>query len=100
MSIREKKAKEAITKVISKERKMRFPELIRKLRKSLGMTRVFVSSQIGMKHSRVVSLESSNSTRSPTLTEVRKIAEYYGVSLDLLLKKSNHKDPKRRLKAI
>lgn len=100
MSIREEKAKEALQHVISKEKKMKFPELIRQIRKSLGMTRVFVSKQMGLKHSRVVSLESSKSTRAPTEYEVIRIANYYGVSLELLLKKCKFKRNNRRLNLI
>lgn len=98
MSIREENAKKAISKILSSSKTLKFPALITKLRKSLGMTRIFVSSDSGIRHSRMVSLESSKKwKRHPHENEVKKLATYYGIPIAFLLKSTNLKLSKRKL---
>ena len=86
---RERIAKEKIQEVIKKEKNLKFPEFVKELRLSLGITQRAVAEQSKIKGKRLFRIESHTHffKIGPSEEELELLAEYYGISLEILTQK-------------
>lgn len=87
MCLREKIANHRVQDAISREKYFYFPDFIKMIRKSLGLTQRSVSEQAKINEKRLFRIESLNFFLEPSEQELKTLAEYYGIPDDLLIKK-------------
>lgn len=87
MSLREKIAETRINDTVAREKFYHFPEFVKLLRKTLGITQRAVSEQSKINEKRLFRIESLNFFLEPSNEELETLAEYYGIPLELLQKK-------------
>ena len=87
MCLREKIANHRVKDAIEREKFFYFPEFMKSIRKSLGLTQKAVSEQTKINDKRFFRIESLNFFLEPSDDEIKTLAEYYGVPTELLLKK-------------
>jgi transcriptional regulator with XRE-family HTH domain len=89
MKTREQMAQQITRHCIANENLHNFPKFLKYVITNLGLTMRAISKQIGLKGNRLNILCSVDLFRSPTDAEVKKLAEYFEISYDLLSRKLN-----------
>ena len=85
---RESLQKQRLEQYVSMEDQFNFPEFLRLIRTSLGLTRLVASQDLGLSKMRLYALEYGKFRRVPEIEHLARLAEYYGVSSRLLQRKA------------
>ncbi|WP_411839803.1 helix-turn-helix transcriptional regulator [Paracoccus sp. ME4] len=70
---------------------LRFPEAIRDIRHSLGMTQIDFASRFGLTRRQLIDLEKGKA--NPTLETLEKIGRVFGFTVGFVMKSSTGQEP-------
>jgi hypothetical protein len=82
------KKQEAFVKgLVNREKRYNFPRFLTELIRGLGLTTVFVASELNISIDRFHFFKSFATFRRPKESDLVKISDYFGVPMKLLVKK-------------
>ena len=87
MNLREEIIALKVKEVMSREKQYAFPQFMRLVRKSLGMTRKAIANMLQVSESKINYLENGKFTRGPDLEFVATLAHFYGLEGPFVMKK-------------
>ena len=87
-SIRDEIAKVKINHIVRSESELEFPDFIRCLRNTLGISRKMMASELGISQMKIYYKEEGKFSRMPEIEFLVTISKYFGVPKDLLISKA------------
>ena len=88
MTLRDEIGDLKIREIIKAEKEFEFPEFIRCLRKTRGISRKTMASELGIDHMKIYYKEAGKFSRMPETEFLVAISQYLGVSKGLLISKA------------
>ena len=88
MTLRNKIEKIKVDEVINHEKELDFPEFLRCLRKSLGISRKRMAEELGINQMMIYYKEEGKFKRMPEIHFLSSVSHYFGVSKDILVRKA------------
>lgn len=88
MTLRDEIAQVRMKGIIESEAEFTFPDFVRGLRKTLGITRIAMAKELGYHEMKLYYLESGKFVRMPEISFLASVSDYFGIPKDLLLRKA------------
>jgi transcriptional regulator with XRE-family HTH domain len=80
---------ERIKKVAKDEKIYKFPQFLRELRKSVGISRRALATMLDVSESKIYYMELGKYSRLPEAMFINKLSDFYGVSKSIMMNKLN-----------